>query len=91
MKRKITKENVSSELLSIIIAEKTVGKDKIKPESNLVKDLKFDTVEMIILVSKIEEVFGIEFKINDLDDIQTVRDYVKLIHKMVNCELVETS
>ena len=44
------------EIIDIIYkSKKIIAKDKIKPSSNIVKDLNFDSLEYMTLVSRIEK------------------------------------
>lgn len=53
-------------------------------EDELVKDLGFDSIDIVDLVVHIEDVFSIEFTDNQLDNFKKVSDIVNLIQMNSN-------
>ena len=53
--------------------------DSIKPESNLVEDLKADSLDMVELIMELEGEFDLEIAEEDLPNVKTVQDIVDYI------------
>ena len=63
-----------------VIAEKLkVEKTSINHSSTL-QDLGADSLDMVEIIMKLEELFGIEIKDEDAEKIKTVNEAVALIH-----------
>lgn len=56
-----------------------IPKESITLESNLVTDLKADSVDVMEVVMNLENEYGIEFVFEKLSEIKTVRDVVAYI------------
>ena len=56
-----------------------VEPEKITAESNLITDLKADSMDIATLLLEVEEKHGIEISEDDMDSLQTVGDIVKYI------------
>ena len=56
-----------------------VEPEKITAESNLVTDLKADSMDIATLLLEVEEKYGIEISEDDMDSLQTVGDIVKYL------------
>lgn len=48
----------------------------IKPESNFIDDLKFDSLDLVELVMKLEDKFGIEIPEQEADGLKKVSDVI---------------
>ena len=67
------------EKLHAMIAEQlNLDKDEIKLESNIVKDLHADSLDLVETLMNIEDEWGITIADGDVADIETVGDVVKL-------------
>jgi acyl carrier protein len=63
-----------------ILAEKLrIDPSKVKPESLLVEDLGADSLDVVEVVMKLEEEFGISIPDSDVEGIRTVADVVEYI------------
>jgi acyl carrier protein len=51
---------------------------KVKPESDFVKELGADSLDVVELVMAIEDEFELKLKINDASQITTVQDVLRL-------------
>ncbi len=56
--------------------------DTITEESDLIKDLKADSMDIATLLLEVEENYGIEIDEDELDSLKTVGDIVKYIEKI---------
>ncbi len=72
------------EKLQAMIAEQlNLDKDEIKLESNIVKDLHADSLDLVETLMNIEDEWGITIADGDVADIETVGDVVKLIESRI--------
>ena len=72
------------EKLQAMRAEKlNLDKDEIKLESNIVKDLHADSLDLVETLMNIEDEWGITIADGDVADIETVGDVVKLIESRI--------
>ncbi len=56
----ITKESISSKLISIISYALRLDPEKVKPESRLFKDLKAESLDILDIRFSIEQEFGVK-------------------------------
>jgi len=56
-----------------------IDESKITEGSNLITDLKADSMDVATLIMDLEELYGVEVEENDLDSLKTVGDIVKYI------------
>ncbi len=56
-----------------------VEPEKVTAESNLITDLKADSMDIATLLLEVEEKYGIEISEDDMDSLQTVGDIVQYI------------
>lgn len=61
-----------------------VSEDIITPESNLITDLKADSMDIATLLFEVEENYGIEIDEDDLESLKTVGDIVQYIQNKKN-------
>ena len=72
------------EKLQAMIAEQlNLDKDEIKLESNIVKDLHADSLDLVETLMNIEDEWGITIADGDVADIETVGAVVKLIESRI--------
>ena len=75
----MTKENVFEKIQGIIAGAADLDKEEIQPDSNMVYDIGLSSVEMLSLLSTIENEFSIripEKAIRTFVTIQDIVDYV---------------
>ena len=67
-----------------VIADK-LGKsvDEIKDEASFIEDLGADSLDIVDMIMKLEEEFGISIPDEDLDKIRTVKDAIDYIKSKV--------
>ena len=67
-----------------VIADK-LGKsvDEIKDEASFIEDLGADSLDIVDMIMKLEEEFGVSIPDEDLDKIRTVKDAIDYIKSKV--------
>ncbi|HMM30247.1 MAG TPA: acyl carrier protein [Clostridia bacterium] len=66
---------------AIIAKQLDISEENIKPESNLIEDLKADSLDVVELVMDLEQEFDIEIPDDELPLIRTVNDIIGFINK----------
>ena len=74
---------VFEKLQAMIADQLGLDKDEIKLESNIVKDLHADSLDLVETLMNIEDEWGITIADGDVADIETVGDVVKLIESRI--------
>ncbi|MCE5229220.1 acyl carrier protein [bacterium] len=69
--------SVAERVKSIVVEELGVSEDQVKPEAKFQDDLGADSLDLVELVMRFEEEFGIEIPDEDTEKIVTVDDAVK--------------
>ena len=74
-----------TEIVEIFIKELSeivgIDKEKIKPESSLMDDIGITSLEVLVLVGKLETLTGVSLNQQDTMEIETVSDVVEAIIK----------
>lgn len=73
--------NVFETLKEIIVEELDVTPEQVTPEARFQEDLGADSLDVVELIMKIEEKFGIEVPDTDAEKIRTVQDAVNYIEQ----------
>jgi len=73
--------DVYERLKKLIVEQLGVAAEQVKPEAKFQEDLGADSLDVVDLVMKIEEEFGIEVPDEDAQKIVTVKDAVEYIEK----------
>jgi acyl carrier protein len=67
------------------LVETLVEKDiELQEESDFVADLGFDSLKVMKLLEKVEDHYDISIPLNILPDIQTIKDFVRQLEKIVS-------
>ena len=78
----LTKEDGTFDKIKELLVEKLgVSADKVKPESDIIKDLGADSLDLVEMLLTLEETFGITVSDEQTENISTVQDIVDLIDK----------
>lgn len=73
------------EKLSKIIAEElSVSETEVVPEARFKEDLNADSLDLVEVIMRLEEVFGVTIADNDADKIKTMADALDFIKKHKN-------
>lgn len=73
-------------LKDIIADQLSVDEEKITMEANITEDLGADSLDVVDLISVIEDEFDLEIPEEAVDSIKTVGDIVNYIEKNANAE-----
>ncbi len=60
-----------------------IAADTIKPESEVIKDLGADSLDVVELMMAIEEEYGITLPDGEVENVKTVQDIVDMLNKNV--------
>ena len=74
---------MNEEIINIIANVAEVPSKKINLDTNLVKDLELESLDLVTLVSEFEEKYNITGEDKDIKNLQTVKDIVDYISKNV--------
>ena len=74
---------MKEEIINIIANVAEVPSKKINLDTNLVKDLELESLDLVTLVSEFEEKYNITVEDKDIKNLQTVKDIVDYISKNV--------
>ena len=74
---------MNEEIINIIASVAEVPSKKINLDTNLVKDLELGSLDLVTLVSEFEEKYNITVEDKDIKNLQTVKDIVDYISKIV--------
>jgi len=64
---------------AIVASQMNVDEDQITMETNLVEDLKADSLDVVELIMDLEQEFDLEIPDEDLPKVATVKDIVEYI------------
>ena len=73
--------SVQEQVISIIVDQLGVERDKVKPEASFIDDLGADSMDIVELVMAFEDQFSIEVPDQEEGNIRTVQDAVDFIDK----------
>ena len=66
-------------LKAIAVNDIGIDADKITPESNIIKDLGLDSLDIVDMLMKVEETFGVTIDDGDVVEMKTGADVVRFI------------
>lgn len=68
------------ELLTPFVEQGTA----LREDSDFVADLNFDSLKVMKLVEQVEDEYDISIPLNILPDVQTIKDFVEQLQKLVS-------
>ena len=74
------REDTYNKIADIVVEKLGVAKDSIKPTSTF-QDLGADSLDMVEIIMKLEEQFGVEISDEDAEHMQTMDDVVSYIQE----------
>lgn len=74
---------IFEKLKGMIADQLALDANDIKPESNIIKDLHADSLDLVETLMNIENEWGITINDDDVADIETVQDVVNLIESKI--------
>ena len=60
--------------------------DSLTESTNIISDLNIDSLNIMVIIGDFEEEYDIHFEVDDIKDIVTVGDFVKVLENKVNNE-----
>lgn len=72
---------MKNEVISLIAEVLEIDKSKINENTNLVKDLEIESLDLVDLIAAFEEKYHFEIPDNDIKNLQTVKDIISYIEK----------
>lgn len=75
------KKSMFEEIKEILLEQLDIDEKDIKLDSKLIEDLGADSLDVAEIISAIETEFNVEFKKEELNDIETIQDIIVLLEK----------
>lgn len=75
----IMNKDIYEQLKAIAVNDIGIDEDKIKPESDIIKELGLDSLDIVDMLMKVEETFGVTIDDSDVAEMRTVADVVSFI------------
>ena len=75
--------DIFEKLKAIAVNDIGIDADKVKPESDIIKDLGLDSLDIVDMLMKVEETFGVTIDDSDVVEMKTVADVVRFIEDNV--------
>lgn len=86
----MTREEAKDKIVEILKTVHTINKaklDNVTEKTDFITDLGAPSTELVNIVAKAEEKFGVEFKDDDIDDLgSTMGETIDLVLKYVNAK-----
>ena len=79
-----SRQEIQQRLLAILSREFDVDSAEISPETDLQKDLDFDSLDGVALAGWIEEETGLALTDDDIEQMRTIGEIVELVHERVS-------
>lgn len=77
---------VYEEVTSVVVEILGIDSDSVKPETNLVTDLQANSLDVVEIVTLLEDKYGLSIIDDDLADLNSIRDIVDYIEKRVKVQ-----
>lgn len=75
--------NVFEKLKAIVVNQIGIDADLVKPESDIIKDLGCDSLDIVDMLMSVEEEFGVTIDDNDVSEMKTMLDVVNFIDQHI--------
>lgn len=75
---------IQSKVISIVSEAANVEAGNIKAETSFVEDLNLDSLDMVEMMMKMEEEFGIEIPEDKTEDLKTINDVTNYLKANAN-------
>lgn len=75
---------IQSKVISIVSEAANVEAGNIKAETSFVEDLNLDSLDMVEMMMKMEEEFGIEIPEDKTEDLKTINDVTNYLKANTN-------
>ena len=71
--------DIFEKLKAIAVNDIGIDADKVKPESDIIKELGLDSLDIVDMVMTLEDEFGIEVPDDAIESLRTVGDVVNFV------------
>ena len=71
-------------ITEVISEQMGIPKEDITADTTFAEDLNADSLDVIEIISQLEEIFGMEFSNEDAESIKTVGDAAEYVRKAIN-------
>lgn len=75
--------DIFEKLKAIAVNQIGIDEEKVTPESDIIRDLGLDSLDIVDMLMSVEETFGITIDDGDVAEMKTVADVVKFIEDNV--------
>ena len=75
--------DIFEKLKAIAVNQIGIDEEKVTPESDIIKDLGLDSLDIVDMLMSVEETFGVNIDDGDVAEMKTVADVVKFIEDNV--------
>jgi acyl carrier protein len=75
---------VQDKVIKIVSDATKVEAANIKPETNFIDDLNLDSLDMVEMMMKMEEEFGVEIPEDKTEDLKTISDVTNFLKENAN-------
>lgn len=75
--------DIFEKLKAIAVNQIGIDEEKVTPESDIIKDLGLDSLDIVDMLMSVEETFGVTIDDGDVAEMKTVADVVKFIEDSV--------
>ena len=74
---------IFEELKAIIVDQMGINPDEITMDTDIIKDLSCDSLDMVEMLMAVESKYGFEVDDSDVSDLATIGDVVKYIESRI--------
>ena len=74
---------IFEELKAIIVDQMGINPDEITMDTDIIKDLSCDSLDMVEMLMTVESKYGFEVDDSDVSDLATIGDVVKYIESRI--------
>ena len=75
--------DIFEKLKAIAVNQIGIDEEEVTPESDIIKDLGLDSLDIVDMLMSVEETFGVTIDDGDVAEMKTVADVVKFIEDNV--------
>lgn len=79
----MTREDIEKKVTDILVDKLGVGPEEVKSEANFREDLGGDSLDLVMVVMKIEHEFRISVTDEEADQVKTVGDICNMVERYV--------
>jgi acyl carrier protein len=79
----MTRQDIEKKVTDILVDKLGVGPEEVKSEADFREDLGGDSLDLMVVVMKVEHEFRISVTDEEADQVNTVADIIDLVEKHV--------